>query len=337
MDEQDTSAVGCRRSEAGINLWTRYLLTLVATSFALFAAYSGTLAVLYRTGHLPPPPIVNELCADEKLEWLRDNPPKDPNLLIVGSSLAWRNVDSEQFVLRHPSTRPLNGGVCHLQINQAVFVAEYLVQRIPSIRTVVVVVAPQDLVDCANTPSQLFDPRTADSYVFARRWAYPFYVSHFDFVSLVRNGREIRALRENRDPHNTLLMTRYGDGPIERSHSGAGDLVYSALKRYDPACFAALRTLAGVVTSSGRRLFVAASPVNPAWSARFDPDGRRQDGLVAGVRSAIQDTGAGFWDGDRAFAGKPVNFTDAIHLDWMAAHRYSTLLAAALDADQKRP
>ena len=171
MDDRAASTVGRERSEARVGPWGRYLLSIAATCVALFAAYAGVLAALDRTGNLPPPAIVNEVCADEKLEWLRDNPPADPNLLVVGSSIAWRDVDSAQFVRERPAVRPLNGGVCHLAANQTAFVTRYLLRHLPSIRTVVAVVTPQDFTDCAKTPSQLFDPATADAYAIDRRWA----------------------------------------------------------------------------------------------------------------------------------------------------------------------
>lgn len=335
MDEQAASAIGRARSGARTSRWTRYLLTLVATFFALFSVYTGVLAALYQTGHLPPPPIVNEVCADEKLEWLRENPPKDPNLLVVGSSIAWRDVDNEQFVQRRPSTRPLNGGVCHLEMNQTGFFAKYLLRHIPSIRTVVTVVTPQDFTDCAKTPTQPFDPGTADAYAFDRRWAFPFYIKQFDPVALARNASAIRAMRDGRNKFDPLVMSRYGDGPL--NVVGNRGLLYGKLAPYDPVCFAALHAMAESVESSGRRLFVATGPLNPGWSARYDPDGRVHGEMVAGIQAALQGTGAGFWDGDQAFASKPSDFTDAIHINAPAAQRYSAQLAAALDPGQDRP
>jgi hypothetical protein len=335
MDEQATSTVGRGRPEATVSAWAKYITTLAVTSAVLFIAYIGTLYALDWNRALPPPSIVNEVCADEKLEWLRDNPPANQNLLVVGSSIAWRDIDSGQFVRRQPSTRPLNGGVCHLQVNQTEFVTQYFLQHIPSIRTVVAVLVPQDFTDCATTPSRLFDPRTADAYVFDRDWPYRFYVTQFDPVALIRNASGIRAMRDGRNKFDSMEMSRYGDGPLRIA--GDRGLLYGKIARLDPTCFTALHDMAASVTGSGRRLFVATGPVNPAWSARYDQQGQLHDALAAGIQSALRGTGAEFWDGAEAFAGTPSDFTDAIHINWPAAQRYSASLAAVLDPGQDRP
>ena len=290
--------------------------------------------LLIGSERFPPPSIVNEVCADEKLEWLRDNPPANPNLLVVGSSIAWRDIDSGQFVRRQPSVRPLNGGFCHLQVNQTEFVTSYFLKHNPSIRTVVAVFVPQDFTDCATTPSRVFDPRTADAYVFDRDWPYRFYITQFDPVALVRNASGIRAMRDGRNKFDSLEMTRYGDGPLRIV--GNRGLLYGKIAQFDPACFAALHDMAASVQASGRRLFVATGPVNPAWSARYDQGDKLRSELTTGIQSALQGTGVEFWDGAQAFAGDPSDFTDAIHINWPAAQRYSAVLAEALDPGQGR-
>lgn len=332
MDERAASTVGRERSGALLSKWTRYLLVVAATFAAMLVAFIGVLAGLDWRGTLPPPAIVNEVCADEKLRWLRDNPTMDPNLLVVGSSVAWRSVDSEVFAARDPSARPLNGGMCHASVNQTEFVTGYLLRHFPAVRTVVAVVTPQDFVDCSGTSSQLFDPATADAYAFDRRWAYRFYVTQFDPVSLAREAVAIRAMRDGRNRFDPLVMTPYGDGPLNADSSQG--LVYRELARYDPACFRALHGLAEMVTSSGRRLLVATSPLSPAWSERYDPQGHRYDQLVAGVQGALAGTKAVFWNGSQSVEGDPSAFTDAIHVNWPAAQRYTAQLAAALDTVQ---
>lgn len=321
--------------DIGSRLWLSYLITVATTFVVLLAAYAGVLTGLQQTGNLPPPSIVNEICADEKLRWLRDNTPESPITLLIGSSITFRNVDAGQLALLHASAQPLNGGICHLQVNQTAFVTHYFLRHFPSIQTVIAVLVPQDLTTCAKTPAQLFDPATADAYVFERRWPYRFYFSQLDFVSLIRNASRIKELREGRDPLDNLVITRYGDGPLDTEVSRG--LTYGKLEDYDPACFAALHDLAKAVTSGGRRFVVATGPLSPAWTARYDPNDYLRSDMIAGIRAALHGTGAEFWDGDKLFAGAQSEFTDAIHIRWSAARRYGAMLAAALDSEQERP
>lgn len=334
-EEQDVAFAERGRSRPGRGPWIGYLTTVLATFILLFLAYSSVIAALSHAGALPPPSIVNEVCADEKLEWLRHNPPEHPNLLVVGSSIAWRDVDSEQFVRARPGTRPLNGGVCHATVNQTGFVTQYLLRHLPSVRTVVAVLVPQDFEDCTQTPAALFDPATADAYVFDRRWSYRFYITQFDPIALARNAIAIRAMRDGRNRFDSMVMTRYGDGPLYTP--GSRGLLYGKVKTLDPACFHALHDMARSITSGGRRLFVATGPVNPAWSARYDAAGAQHGALTAGIRAALQGSGARFWDGATAFAGQPADFTDAIHIEWEAARRYTAQLAAMLDLGHGPP
>src|SRR5438477_7404 len=83
--------------------------------------------------------------------------------------------------------------------------------------------------------------------VLDHQWQVGFYFSQFDPISLARNALHIRAMREARDPFNTVEMTAYGDGPL-RSRASLG-LVYGRIKGYDDRCFAALRSLAASVTA----------------------------------------------------------------------------------------
>lgn len=309
--------------------WIGYIVGVGATVAILLAAYLGALALLDRAAVLPPPAIVNELCADEKLAWLRDHSVMDPDVLVVGSSIAWRDVDSAQLVRQRPDARPLNGGFCHASVNQTAFVTDYLLGHFPSVRTVVGVFVPQDFEQCGRTRSALFDPRTADAYVFERNWRYRFYVTQFDPVALVRNAILIKTLRDGRNNFDSLEMTRYGDGPLRIV--GDRGLVYGGLHGYDPACFAAVRELARFVAASGRRVFLTVGPLNPGWISQFDPSDKLRAALVDGIRTSVDgNSGVRVWDGSSAFAGKPSDFTDAIHINWSAAQRFSALIAGAL-------
>ena len=329
MNEQTRIRVQEGKPRAG--LFRRYLFSVSATMLILLSAYVGSLAMLARAGVLPPPPLVNELCADEKLQWLRNDMPAHPDLLVVGSSIAWRDVDSAEFVARDPGARPVNGGMCHAEVNQSGFVTKFLLDHMPSVETVVLVLVPQDFTDCTETPARLFSPAVATRYVFDHDWSYGFYLNRFDPAALARNVREIRRLRDGADGYDSMKMTRYGDGPLRIT--GNRGLMYGTVGGRDPACVAALHTLAVAVAAKGKRLFVAMAPLNPDWVNRFDPTGTRRTSLLDAIHTALAGTGAKLWNGTAAFKSTPDDFTDAIHINWPAAKRYSALMAKALDPD----
>lgn len=300
-----------------------YIVAVAITGLFLVALYICGLAALQRTGRLPPPPMVNSLCADLKLQFLRENPPANPTHLIVGSSVAWEDLDSGQIVLRNPQARPLNGGFCAAQVNQIAFVARYLTERFPSIRTVIATLEPHDFRACSKTPDQLFPPRDADDYIFRRRWLYGFYLRYFDLHSLQRNARDLRAMGE---------VDQWGDSPL---HGPGHGLYYGKFEGYDTTCFTHLRVAALSLAASGRALIVATTPLNPQWSALYDSSGAIRHRLASGIQSAIAGTNAVFWDGDSAFKTTPADFVDAVHLKWPAAQRYSAALVSSVGMDSR--
>ncbi|TGQ47838.1 MULTISPECIES: hypothetical protein [unclassified Mesorhizobium] len=291
------------------------------------AAYLLALVALERGGWLPPPAFTNNLCADAKLAFLRDHPPKAPTELILGSSAAWRGIASEEIVRRHPTARPLNGSFCGLQVNQTAFVADYLLRRYPSVQSVLLLLSPIDMDTCSGTDARLFDRRDVDAYLASKGPVWSYYFRYFDPVSLVRNASLVKAAREDRLPFYSLIFTPYGDGPQTTDASRKLDI--GLFDTIDPACVPSLRRLARTIADGGRRLTVASLPLLSAGVERSDPTGAIHDHMVREVKSAVVGTNAVFWDGERFAQVDPGDFVDPIHLRWTGARRFTRQLVAA--------
>lgn len=303
-----------------------YLSGIAGGSAFVLLGFFALLQLLGATGHLPPPALTNSVCIDEKLRFLRNAPDLDPNLLIVGSSVAWRGIDS--IALQEaaaPGTRVLNGAFCGLHANQTRFVADWLLGHFTAATTVLMPVVPEDFTDCTGTTAALFDTRDADAYVFGRAWPWPFYFRYFVPASLLRNATRIAAQRDNRIPLDPLVFTRSGDGPLDTTVS-RDTLGVGAMPEFDAACFAALHDMAAGAAGAGRRLTVIDMPIKPEWSRRYDPDGRVHDLFLARVRSALEGTGGQSWDAPAHDALPDAAFTDAIHLRWSAVPGLSRLI-----------
>lgn len=311
----------------------RYLLTVLATAAGALASFCLFLAGLQVTGHLPPPNIANTLCVDEKLAFHREHPPGSPNLLVVGSSVAWRHFDGEAAVRAAPGLVPLNGGFCGLRANQSAFVTDWLLDRLPSVRGVLMIASPQDFSECRSRPAAVFNRVDADSYVFDRAWSLPFYLRYLDPRPFLRNIRTVAAQRRNDIPLDPLVFDRFGDGPLN-TEVVRDTLLYGAVPSYDPACFAALRDMARRVEAGGRRLMVVSTPLHPDWKALHDPDGRSRAAFAAGLRGAVEGTGAAYWDGDHGTGFAAAAFTDAIHLRWSAVDDFTEAMGRFLHFEE---
>jgi hypothetical protein len=303
----------------------RYVGALALGVTTAFAFLGGTFVLLAETENLPPPAISNNLCIDEKLAFMRENPPKDPNFLVMGSSVAWRHIDSSILAASMPGTVPYNAAFCALQMTQTFSVTQWLLGRLPTVRHLLVVASPQDFESCSREPLTTFSLAEADRFVFERPWRWGYYFRFFDPVSLVRNAVSIKQLRTQEHALETLRITKYGDAPQDppkpKEH-----LVYDAIEQFDPLCFHALRALALEMQSKGIALTVVNTPLNPLWEKTYDPDAKTHVELNNRIETVLAGTGAVHFNGDIAFTEGPDSFTDAIQLRWPAAQRFTKLL-----------
>lgn len=308
--------------------WGVYLATVAGAAMVFLSLLWFGLAAIDHFDLLPPPQLSNNLCMDQKLAYLRAHPIRQPTILATGSSVTWRSFDSSA-VLQATGGKavPLNGAFCGLKINQTRFVTEYLVRRVPSIRQVVTILAPQDLTECAATNPRVFDPADVDDFVFRHSSEFAFYLKYFDPLTLIKNVFILRSMRRGTHPLNTMRMNRFGDAPLDTAASRG--LTYGALPARDPVCLVALRKLAKDLGAEGRRLIVVTMPVNPAWKARYDPDGAVMRNTSHLIRQALAGSGAIFWDANHHFAMKRSAFIDAIHIRWSAARTFSRALVVA--------
>jgi hypothetical protein len=306
-----------------------YITAMFLGIAASIAVLLGTLIVVEYTGHLPAPPIANNICIDEKLAFMRQQPGHSSNLLVLGSSVAWRNVDGNALMAALDGARPFNGGFCGLRMHQTEFVGDWLLDRLPAIRTVVILASPFDFIGCSVNPTRVFDRKGADDFVFKHEWKWSFYLRYFDPVSMVRNAIHVASMRRA-GSLDGLTFTAHGDGPLDTAKS-APTLVYGKLPpRFDSLCFVALKRLAMRIEKEHRRLAVIANPVSPAWKARFDSDGEVFRRFGTAVRSTLAETGAIYWDGEREIPMDPAAFTDAVHLRWSAAREFTVNFASSL-------
>ena len=304
-----------------------YLATVVGIAIALVVLFWLGLAAINRLHLLPPPQLSNNLCIDQKLAFLRAHPIERPTILTVGSSVAWRSIDSSVFFQESGGRMmPLNGAFCGLKMNQTEFTLGYFLGHYPSVQSVVLVFSPLDLTECSTTNARVFDPKDVDDFMFRRDAEFPFYLKYFDPLTLAKNVAILRSMRKGELPLEAMEMDRYGDAPLDTNASREG-LVYGALEPADPACLASLRNIARDTEAQGRRVIVVTTPMSPVWKARYDPSNTAMLDLASYVQGATAGTGALFWDANNAFPMEPTDFIDAIHLRWSAAKVFSRALA----------
>ena len=309
----------------------RYLASVLAGMFGALAAFYGALLLLQSTERLPPPAFSNSLCVDEKLMFMREQPAESPNLLVVGSSVAWRHFDSATVASQSKGTlKPLNGGFCGLHANQSVFTAHWLLDRQPTIRQVVLIASPQDFAECSINRQAVFNRQDVDDYVYGGASQWPYYLRYFSPVSLLDNARRVKGRRANLVELDPLVFTAYGDGPLNTADSLHG-LGYGQPEPLDPVCFQALESLAQRLQKQGQAFTVVTTPLHPVWKAREDPSGAFINDFHLRLAKSLKGTNARFWDADSEWKTANASFTDGLHLRWSAVKEFSVALTKQLE------
>lgn len=304
----------------------RYFAGLIAGLVSVGVALLAIIALTDRLGHLPPPSLSNNLCIDEKLNFIRERSGIDPTVLFTGSSVTWRQLDGAAFAAQ--TDTPFNGGMCGLKAHQTAFVTEWLLDHFHRVSTVITIVAPQDFESCTPEERAVFSREDGNAYVFDRSFGYLFYFTHFDPWTQTRNAFLMARRRSNDTTFDSVVMDDYGTGRITQVLDR--DWAYPNM-RLDEACFAEFRALALGLRQRGIEFFVVNTPIKPDWLRKHDPDGKIVAAFDAGMRRALQGAGARYWDAHRELDLATPAFADPIHLKWDAARRFSREIAARLE------
>lgn len=287
----------------------RYLLAMLAGGIMTALSMAAIAAFLYSRNALPPPQLSNSICIDEKLRMMRERPPQSPNLLVIGSSVAWRHFNSPAAMATDASIRPYNAGLCGQSVAQTAETAQWLLGRLPSVEHVMLLASPVDFQDCSAEASKL-NYGDADGYVFGDKPAWRYYLRYFDPVTFLRNAQGLAARRSDPNHFEALVIDRFGDGPMEPRQTRG--LHYRELKAFDRKCLSSLSYLAQLTKERDMAMDVVLTPVSPEWIRTYDPEGRVLGRLHDAVGKTAKKSGLRFVDMRDAF--KDQNFVDAIHL-----------------------
>lgn len=331
--DSDRSTRKTGDAAAPLPIRPRYLVALFGGMFGAMAVFCLLLLSMSTTNNLPPPAFSNSLCVDEKLNFLREHPIAQPNLLVIGSSVAWRHVDGEAIARNLPGRQPLNGAFCGLRAHQAVYVANWLLDREPSIRQVVMIVDPQDFTGCWRVRDAAFSRQDVDHYVYEHAASWGYYLHYFAPLSLMRNAMGIKQQRAGLNDMDPLVFTEYGDGPLDPKTDRG--LYYGKPEALDGQCFAALNTLAERLQNEGKALLLVSTPLHPQWKKTYDPDGKLLADFDRHLAEALAGTSGLYWNADRLWTPPADAFVDAIHMRWSAAQRFSSALAHELAASSE--
>lgn len=267
--------------ETGEARWTykRFVLGFFCALALAVGGFATMLGGLEQAAMLPPPPLTANTCVDEKFKFLAERDLRDVDLIAVGSSMTWRNLDLSVFQKAGLSRKPLNAAPCLLQLGETTYFADFLLSHMDGVRTIVSVVTPRDFEQCGSAKEKFFSPRLAGAYVFGGLPSLPIYIAKFKPRDFVQNALHIK--RTQNDP---TLRSATAPGGL------SGDMAVPSRPQsvLSETCFQALTELERIANAAGARLIVAAMPPQPEWSNTYDPDGLIARSFEGRLRAALK-------------------------------------------------
>ena len=292
------------------------------------ASYSAGLVVLERMGMLPPPPLTATLCIDEKFKFLAERDLENVDLIGVGSSVTWRNLEMSAFEKTGLAREPLNAAPCFLHVSEMVSYTAFLLNYMPNISTVVSVMAPRDFAECAAPREDFFSHALAASYLLGLP-PIPIYLANRSQAKFLRDAIQIERMRTDPLVPFTMVMDNYGSGPLRKADT------FLPKPMLVDECFQALTELERLVASAGATLIVASFPLQPDWHALYDPNKTLIAAFEERIRTSLRLPSTVFISSSETNT-EGLLHADAVHYTWDAAVQYSSQLAGNIAAKSVR-
>lgn len=251
----------------------------LCSAVGLFAIAGGHLA-LAKAKLLPAPTYVANWCIDEKLDYLAQQNLSDVELVAVGSSATWRNLD--MTILQHGlGLRALNAAPCYLHVDQTAFLTEFLLDRMPRAKALVTILFPRDFERCDPREREIFDPRLTGAVLDRKLPRWLPYVTGFRPIYLLTQAKM------RRDGNTDISQRNVSDGLGSLTPMDTYD--WQPPLQISDACYADLTVLDQVTAAHGVDLVVVSSPMNPIWKSKQDPDGHALDEWRRRIRASVSD------------------------------------------------
>jgi hypothetical protein len=240
----------------------RYLALAALAALVVVGVPASFLYWAYSQGRLVAPAITGNVCFDEKVRFLRNSASKQCDVLVVGSSMALANVES-QTMLKHlpPATRLLNAGAWNMKVGHIRAMLECLLGVYRPDR-IILVCGMMDFYRDPR-PSQFFDAGEVTEFINGSSyWAAV--LRHFDLQYYVRWSFSILQHRSTRKDYDSVMFDPWGAVPLDISFPEINPRRWNQKMdpaQVDPRQYEELGRLADLVRSRGLRLICVQPPL----------------------------------------------------------------------------
>lgn len=284
-----------------------YNVALVVILLAFIAMAVGAGAMLQKAGRLPAPPLTATNCIDEKFKFLHEADLTDVNLISVGSSATWRNLDMSVIEETLPGAKPMNVAPCFLDMKQTAYLADFMLDNMPDVKTVLSVVHLRDFTTCPAVDTEFFDPKQARGYIFDKKTPWLLYFKNFSLTPFLLDVKHLKDMRTDPYNMNSMVMDEYGTGFLRVLNPWRPDA------KLNDACFEGVAQLEQSAKEHGARAVIVILPTMPSYKSEFDPDGDVHAQLRAKIRAQLSEPGSIVIDAED-LGWTDERFADPVHL-----------------------
>jgi hypothetical protein len=313
----------------------RYIAVAALAALAILGVPASFFFWAYSQGRLVAPALSGNVCLDEKVRFLRDSPTKQCDVLVIGSSMALNNIDSEALLKHLPAgTRFLNAGAYNMKISQTRALLDCLL-AVYRPRSVIFVCG---LMDFNRTPgpTQFFDTNEVIHFINGSSAWVPTLLRHFDLQYYIDWSFRIPQIRSTRKDYFSVMFDACGSIPLEISFPKVDERRWNLKvdpQQLDPAEYEELARVADVVRSKGLNLICIQPPMRrgsvPVGSATaVDEHWRRMERTLAS-------RGFHLWNLN-AIGLSDEYFADYSHLNERGVVPFSEMVGRELDSQWAR-
>ena len=312
---------------------SRFLAGFAGGGLGLIVGLVALFLVLDHWHALKAPALSNNASFDEKMRVLRERPPGNVGLLLVGSSTTLHGVDGDALRagLRE-DVDILNVGVQSITIDQSRFLTDFFLDRLPSVESVVMISTMLDFRECVPEKTAFFDPSKVAGYLSRHTPELYFHFKYFDLTGVLKQAPRMARLREADDVLNAVSFDEDGSLLLDVPRRNLPGLVWRGEPiALDAACYEALRAMALELRGVGLPFTYFIAPMRPGYLDGRDPGGRLLAEHRRRLYAALSGTGAALVDAHGMLAMPEGAFFDAYHLKPDEVPALSRLIAEALN------
>lgn len=191
----------------------KFLVKMLFFTIMIFLINSGLFFYFYKIGgnDLPAPNFSNSISFNEKIDFIRDKDLSKIEYIVIGSSMALNNIDSETMV-KHLGENYLNLASWGFKISDTKLFLENMTDLFPSLKTVIISTSFMDF--STEVRNITVDYRLVKNAVKFRLGILPYILSP-ELKYYYNNSKTNQSKKNVKNSYQNLVYEEYGGAVLD--------------------------------------------------------------------------------------------------------------------------